>query len=149
MAFLRASDKVLRICSSDQSRVCAQELFGLVDITGNGELSPAEIARVFRAVGPLIGYSFVRSQAAGQSPKIGDVYGMMVLLSLISPMFASSLIESYDFDLSGSVSLEELLQDRGDDEFMGALGTLGSASIETAFSGLIKGLVTVLAGVRW
>ena len=73
--------------------------------------------------------------------------GSVLLANILSPLFANSLVQSYDFDGNGAVSLDELLQDRGQDQIIGAAGSLGAAAVDATIKGIFKTLMGALPAV--
>lgn len=102
--------KVTSICKSESGEKCIETVFKFVDVSDDDVLSKAEISRVIRILGFYAGYMtqkemLVKHQAVMISTTIAGV---------ASTIIANSIIGNVDYDDDGRVSIEELLQDRGE-----------------------------------
>lgn len=150
IALFRAAGSIARKCEAGDDGRCLEAAFGFVDVTGDGQLTAAEIARVIRALSFFVGYGIAESQkkkSGGGPVKLGDVVLPVALANLLSPLFANSLIDSYDFDGNEAISLEELLQDRGPDKLVGAMGTTGAAAVQAGLKGLLQTLLVAVGAM--
>ena len=161
LALFNSFDAIALSCERDDSSTCLDTAFRFADVSGDGELAQAEIARVLRAVAFYVAYEItVASRKTSDQTQMdpwemlqvptADLAGATVLASMLGPFFSDNLVSSYDFDASGSVSLAELLQDRGPDEIVGAMGTVGSAAAQTGLQvlfGMLQQLAGALPGV--
>lgn len=106
LALLQVASNAQAVCQTDR-QACANVLFAGVDVSGDGNLSTAEIARLFR----VAGYVAAVSQ---DDPAMNDeLSGVMAASLPLGPLMASAVVNSFDYDDNGSVSLAELSQDRG------------------------------------
>ena len=114
------------------------------DVTGDGNLTVAEVARVFRALAFYVGYGIAAEGAPDKRVPLSNLHGVVAVANLIAPFFAQSLISSSDFDGNGAASLDELLPDRGGDRLRGVMGTVRSAAVESALKGVFQTLFGTL-----
>ena len=106
VALLQVVSQVQATCQTDRQG-CANALFAGVDISGDGNLSTAEIARLFRVAGYVAAVS--EDTPAGND----DIAGVLAASLPLGPLMASAIVNSFDYDDNGMVSLAELSQDRG------------------------------------
>lgn len=93
-------------CSVDR-QACANKLFAGVDVSGDDNLSVAEISRLFR----VAGYVATVSQDV---PANNDELASVAAASLpVAPLMASAIVSSFDYNDDGVLSMRELTQDRG------------------------------------
>jgi len=104
MAFLQSVDEALWSCREDTSS-CPKDIFGTADISGDGELSVAELARVFRS-------SLAIGSASSQSTSQGEFAATFAAGFAIAPLAGSAVLYSFDYDRSGRISFEELMGER-------------------------------------
>lgn len=105
LAVLSVVNEAQSVCSTNQP-ACATTLFNGVDVTGDGNLSIAEIARLFR----VAGYLAAVSEENGASND--DLAAVLATSLPVAPLMASAIVNSFDYDDNGTVSLAELSQDR-------------------------------------
>lgn len=106
MALLQVASNAQAVCQLDR-QACTSILFAGVDVSGDGNLSTAEIARLFRVAGYVAAVS-------EENPANNDELAGVLAASLpIGPLMASAVINSFDYDDNGALSLAELSQDRG------------------------------------
>ena len=105
LAVLSVVNDAQSVCSTNQP-ACATTLFDGVDVTGDGNLSIAEIARLFR----VAGYVAAVSEENGASND--DLAAVLATSLAVAPLMASAIVNSFDYNDSGTVSLTELSQDR-------------------------------------
>lgn len=106
VALLQVVSNVQSVCQTDR-QACANQLFAGIDVSGDGNLSTAEIARLFRAAGYVAAIS--EDTPAGND----ELAGVLAAGLPLGPLMASAIINSFDYDDNGVVSLSELSQDRG------------------------------------
>jgi hypothetical protein len=106
ISVFNAIDPVYGHCDQDR-QACAQILFDAVDVTGDGRLSPAEIARLIRVA------LFVA--AVGDEQRIDNqaLAGLLAASLPLAPLGAAAIVSSFDYDHDGTLSMAELSQDRG------------------------------------
>ena len=109
---------------------CAAAAFDMIDITEDGVFSRAELSRAIRAAGFFLGYHIETEGHAGEFVPLEKLYLVQFAATAFGPLVAANLIDSYDFDGDGFLSLAELMQDRAPEEgFEGIAATLlGEAS---------------------
>ncbi|MCY4461743.1 MAG: hypothetical protein OXC26_15315 [Albidovulum sp.] len=120
-------DELEAACSRERGSTarCVAMAFDTVDITGDGKFSRAEISRVVRAAGFFIGQSMVADGRQSAFVPLEELVLVHVAALAIGPLVAANLINSFDFDGDGFVSLAELMQDRVPEE--GLEGMIASA----------------------
>lgn len=143
-------------CEDESPQSCVSAIFGLFDVSGDYRLSRAEIGRALRAGAFFLGYEAIVAGRKELAPDtdlwqtyrvpIGEIYGASLAAALLGPFFTDNLVQSYDFDADGVLSLSEILQDRGPDSLVAAGGAVGSAAAQTALQGLI-GVLQRLLGI--
>lgn len=109
---------------------CVSAAFEMIDITDDGVFSRAELSRAIRAAGFFLGYHIATEERSGAFVPVEDLYLVQIAATAFGPLIATNLIDSYDFDGDGFLSLGELMQDRAPEEgFEGiAVTLLGEAS---------------------
>jgi hypothetical protein len=120
LALLSVANEAQAVCRSDQA-ACATTLFSGIDVTGDGNLSGAELARLLR-VG---GYLAAVSEDNGASND--DLAAVLAASLPVAPLVAAALVNSFDYDDSGTLSLVEISQDRA--TAMGGLEPDASAAL--------------------
>ena len=94
---------------------CAFEaVWAYMDLTGDGRLSLAEIARFERM---LVKYTAVQQE----QPKfeVGEIAAMNIASIILLPITASSILHSFDYDDDGLLSEHEVLGDTAFAELVG------------------------------
>ncbi|WP_291298059.1 hypothetical protein [Elioraea sp.] len=103
LSFLGALDGFEAACSGDAAG-CMTAVFAWADVTRDGVLTPAELARLVR------GATHMAMLATGaELDQLATALGAGALGGIVA---AQLLIHSYDYDGSGSLSQAEMLQDR-------------------------------------
>lgn len=149
VALFEAFDHINAACEVGSSLDCVRAAFDFADVNGDRRLTHAEISRVFRAAAFYVGYeaSLAAAERRGGTAASGlarlqvgqqDLLAATALGTIIAPFITSNLIASYDYDGTGSITLEEMLQDRGSDHIVAIAGTLGIASGQTAIQLLVN-----------
>jgi hypothetical protein len=115
-----------RRCRGDSGARCVLDAFRALDVSDDGVLREAEIARVLRVAGFFVGYATTETNlvAARRMLMPSAVGGML------APTVAAGMVANYDYDGDGGLTLDELLEDRGDRA--GALAALASAETVAA-----------------
>ena len=106
VAMFAVMDQVYGRCAQDRA-ACAQTLFDGVDVSGDGQLSPAELARLFRVL------AYVAAVGSQGPTKHKDLAALMASSLPLAPLLASAIVKSFDYDNDGLLSMQELSQDRG------------------------------------
>ena len=105
-AVLQAVSDVQTLCETDR-QACANQLFASFDVSGDGKLSTAEVARLLRVAG------YVAAVSEATPAENNELAGVLAAGLPLGPLMASAIINSFDYNDDGGVSLEELSQDRG------------------------------------
>lgn len=106
IALFAVFDQVYGSCDQDR-QACAQTLFDGIDVSGDGQLSRAELARLLR----VIAYT---AAVGTDTPANNADLGTLVASSLpIAPLIASVIVNSFDYNNDGVLSMEEISHDRG------------------------------------
>jgi len=105
MAALTVASLAQATCKQDQV-ACATVLFAGIDVTGDGNLSTAELARLFR----VAGYLAAVSEDDGATNE--DLAAVLATSLPVAPLMASAIVHSFDYDDNGVLSLAEISQDR-------------------------------------
>jgi hypothetical protein len=102
-----ALDRAIATCRNDEA-TCPGRLMSFADVSGNGELSVAEISRVLR-IGMYYGSVFGEDNVNRTNELTGRTLAMHAAAPLVVELFMSSM----DYDDNGQLSMAELGQDRG------------------------------------
>jgi hypothetical protein len=104
LSFIGALDGIEGACAGGETTPCVAALFAWADVTRDGVLSPAEIARLTRAA------TYMAMLATGaELDALAGAVGAGALGGIVA---AQVLLQSFDYDGSGGLSQAELLQDR-------------------------------------
>ncbi len=95
---------------------CVALAFDLIDVSGDGRFSKAELSRAVRAASLFVGHRVVAERSRDPWVSLESLSVAWVSASLIGPFLATNLIASYDFDGDGLLSLKELMQDRSPEQ---------------------------------
>jgi len=139
IAFLGALERLEAACQGDTARDCVAALVAEADVSGDGALSVAEIARLLR------GAAWAMAAQDGAGPAgLAAASGLGGVAALAA---ARLLVESLDYDGDGRLSAAELAQDRM--RFPDATGSaagqpVGIEALATG-AGLLRGLMERLA----
>lgn len=104
LAFLHALEAMEPVCEGGQAAACLGAFFAYADVTKDGKLSPAEITRALRGVTWAIQMSDGTDAETLAAGYVGAALAGVVVAQLVVP--------AYDYDQSGSLSMDELTQDR-------------------------------------
>jgi hypothetical protein len=141
-AFLAALEHLEEGCGSGTPGACAAAIVAQADVSGDGKLSVAELARLLR------GAAWV---AAVQEGATQDVIAAAVGAGGLAGILAARLLmESLDYDGDGWISAAELAQDRVG--FATARGTEAGRPLRmdgvAEGAGMLRGLMEGLANWR-
>lgn len=104
LSFLAALDGIGASCAGDDGAACIARIWAWADVSGDGGLAVAEIARLLR------GMAYVATLAAGTTEsELAQAVGAAGVAGIAA---AWALLASVDYDGSGTVSSEELARDR-------------------------------------
>lgn len=141
VAFLTALEHLEAACGAGTPGACAEALIRQGDVSGDGKLSPAELARLVRGAAWVLAV-----QEGGTQDVLAAAVGGGALGGILA---ARLLVESLDYDGDGRLSLEEVLQDRAGG-FAGSAGTESGRPLRmeglTEGAGMLRGLVEGLFG---
>jgi hypothetical protein len=104
IAFLAALEHLEAACGTGTPGACAEAILRQGDVSGDGVLTPAELARLVRGAAWVIALQ----EGATQDVLAGAV-GAGALGGILA---ARLLVESLDYDGDGKLSVAELTQDR-------------------------------------
>lgn len=124
VAIFRYLDQFDTLCKGDGGigRQCIEVVSNMIDVSDDYALSKAEISRVIRAASFFIGYRFVVSEQSDPLVPLDpfvpleDLFIAQLAASTLGPYIADNIIDSYDYDGNGKLSILELTQDRGEGE---------------------------------
>jgi hypothetical protein len=128
VAFMAALEHMEAACGTGTPGACAEAIIRQGDVSGDGRLSPAELARLARGAAWLVSVQ----DGATQDGLVGAVAAG----ALGGLLAARLLVESLDYDGDGRLSVTELVQDRGPG-FARAPGTPGGRALR--LDGLAEG----------
>ncbi len=141
VAFLAALEHLEAACGAGTPGACAEALIRQGDVSGDGKLSPAELARLVRGAAWVLAV-----QEGGTVEALAAAVGGGALGGIVA---ARLLVESLDYDGDGRLSLEEVLQDRATG-FGRAMGTESGRAFRleglTEGAGMLRGLLEGLVG---
>ncbi len=140
IALFQAFDGILRRCAALDGGLRLRAAFGFADVTGDGNLTVAEVAPVFRALTFFVGHGIAAESAPDKRVPLSNLHGVVAVANIIARFIAQSPISSSDFDGNGAASRNELLRDRGGDRLRGVMGTVQSAAVESALKGVFQTL---------
>ena len=147
VAVFKRLDEIEAACSGEATNVarCIAVAFEVIDVTGDGLFSQAELSRGLRAAGFFYGYRWAVDQQ-GQHPHVPleKLYVGQFAGTALGPFIATNLIQSYDFDGDGFLSLREVMQDRIPET--GLEGALANAALQLSPAALSAFLKSLAAG---
>lgn len=103
-AVLKSLDTAVLACLQNGA-ACPRVLFDATDITSDGQLSVAEMARMMRA-------SLVIATAMDDDSGSAHLMATGAASAAMAPVAAAALLHSFDYDRSGTLSFAELLGER-------------------------------------
>jgi hypothetical protein len=139
VAILAAFEHLEAACGTGTPGACAEAIIRQADVSGDGRLAPAELARIARGAAWVVAVQ----EGATQDVLAGAV-GAGALGGILA---ARLLVESLDYDGDGRLSLVELTQDRAG-AFAAAAGTAEGSPLRlqglAEGAGMLRGLVEAL-----
>ena len=103
------NSQLIETCNNNENPAnCINETFDFLDVSGDDELSVAELTRAARIA---IYFTFI-DKREGEDREIG--FATYTTTSLIFPALSKILIGNYDYDNSNTISLKEIYTDRID-----------------------------------
>ena len=123
---------LLEVCESkDHPVACINGLWDAADVSGDGELSVAEITRILRMVSGKVSYqAYVddyRQFRAGRrlgSPPEPEETVVVVGIAAVGPVLSLALMANFDYDDNGRLSKAEALNDVAADIVMSSVKDL-------------------------
>lgn len=128
---------------------CGALVFELIDVNEDGVFSKAELSRAMRAASFFIGYWINVDETQDPLVPMEKLSVAWFAASVLGPFVATNLIDSYDFDGDGRLSLKELLQDRLPEQGIeGAAAGLAVQMPPEMMSGLMRTVNGLLGALR-
>lgn len=128
---------------------CAVVGFRMIDITRDGRLSRAEIGRAIRAAAFFVGHRLIADKQKKAFVPVDELLLAWFAGSALGPTVAGNLVDSYDYDGDGLVSLAELMQDRTPEEGLeGALAAMAAEMAPEALSAVMRSVTGILGMLR-
>ncbi len=141
LAAFAALGDISRQCEQDTGHGCILAAFSFVDVNGDGKLSPAELSRLFRIAGFFIGYGMGERALL----PVGELIVPIAIAGTIAPMLSQGLLANFDYDNDGMLSIDELLQDRGDAAtLMSIMDAVQPVGAEVALRGVLASITPLL-----
>ena len=128
---------------------CAAVGFRMIDITRDGRLSRAEIGRAIRAAAFFVGHRLIADKQKKTFVPVDELLLAWFTGSALGPSVAGNLVDSYDYDGDGLLSLAELMQDRTPEEGLeGALAAMAAEMAPEALSAVMRSATGILDLLR-
>jgi len=141
-AFLAALEHLENGCVSGAPGACARAIVAQGDVSGDGLLGPAELARMARGAAWVIAV-----QEGGTQDVVAAAVGAGAVAGIVA---ARLLVESLDYNGDGRLSADELAQDRA--AFAAIPGTAEGRPLRVdglaEGAGMLRGLVEGLMNLR-
>ena len=147
----RELDELEAGCLSEETSAagCIALVFELVDLSEDGVFSKAELSRAVRAASFFVSYWANVEDSQNPFVPVEKLSTAWLLASALGPFVATNLIDSYDFDGDGRLSLKELLQDRLPEEgIQGLVAGVAAQVPPNMVSGLMRTVNGVLGALR-
>lgn len=116
---------VERGCADDDEAACGAALLDAVDVSGDGHVSAAELARLVRVAAYLAGVTPL-TEGGGEPTTEKELSAWLAGGLLLGPSLGQALVLSLDYDADGKLSTRELAQDRA------VLSLTDAARVDTA-----------------
>nr|WP_306263965.1 ankyrin repeat domain-containing protein [Pararhizobium sp. IMCC3301] len=127
-------------CSGANARICLSTIITAFDVSGNGILSKAEIARIIRALSFFVTYY----SHDGPAVPIEKLMVGVAMSAIVGPYIASTLIEGSDYNDDGGLDIDELMVDRYNSSVDGAVGSLRTGALDSFADLVSSGLSQIL-----
>ena len=143
---LLESTNILNSCVLSQGRdACLKSLFSFLDVNNDKKLHPAEINRGLRAVSLI---SVLMSQNTNDDMDKNASFAIYIATVPFLPLITQTFLYNIDYDGSGSLTLEEISQDR-DDLFSAVINsTDGVLKDIRSLPNLLQNLAPLLQGLN-
>ena len=144
-------DKIDAYCRGEDGITpeCLAVAFDLIDITGDGEFSRAELSRALRAASFFIGYRLVADEQKNAVVPLEKLYIAQLAASAFGPLVAGNLIQSYDFDGNGLLALNELLQDRTPEKGLEGIAARFAMEVSPELASTLMKPIIGMLGLLW
>lgn len=139
VALFTAAGELQPSCAEGTDAACFRRAFALADLTGDGRLTLAELARVLRGASFFMGYLAER-QAIQPADRLA---APVALAGWLGPPLLRPLLDGSDYDADGALSPADLAQDRA----AGPLPLAGAAPLR-GVSDALQSLRTLLELAR-
>ena len=125
------------VCAGQEQDIsCINDFWDVADVSGDGELSIAEITRILRIIaGKLAHDHYLRSHAefrastvseADELSPVSEESAAVVLMASVGPVISVAAIANLDYDSNGLLSKREVLHDVAADILLNSVDTLPS-----------------------
>ena len=136
IALFQDMDAIRAACDGElPAPACTTTMFSTLDVSADDRLSRAEISRALRAAGFFVSYALIAESGdhsgVGMFVPTEDLYLVSAVSIFAANFLTANLMQSYDYNADGFLSLEEILQDRFKslpDYLVGAVGNLDSVA---------------------
>ncbi len=144
VAAFRDIREIEQRCATGKSGAarCVALAFDLIDVSGDGRFSKAELSRAVRAASLFVGHRVVAERERDPWVSLESLSVAWVSASLIGPFLATNLIASFDGD--GLLSLKELMQDRSPEQGLQGVAAGVAAGLPP---GMTSGLMSFANGL--
>lgn len=143
------------VCSREEASVaCMGDFWKAADVSGDGELSVAEITRVLRIVSGKIAHEeYVQayedfqvspSRGRNQSPPESEEAVVVLGTAAAGPIVSHAIVANFDYNDNGTLSKNEALHDIAVDMVMSSVNSLPS-EIQIRASRAVEFLLQMLA----
>lgn len=129
LAVMIALEDTITRCASI-AMFCARDVFLNFDLSGDGELSRAELSRAMRAALVL---AFADGEEESPQMSTGSAYSSLIA----APALAQLLLLNFDYDMSGALTTAELLSSRVPDDWL-----TDPLRARSQFQDFVRGMIT-------
>ncbi|MEZ5666873.1 MAG: hypothetical protein R3F55_05465 [Alphaproteobacteria bacterium] len=115
--FAALQDELAQVCQAGSEQACLDTFWAFADVTGDGLLTQAELARVTRFGAKWAVYYFLGTEQAGAAEltapqlELGQALAIQIGTMVTGPIVADGLIYNYDYDGNHALSQVELFPD--------------------------------------
>ena len=140
-------DDFVTLCrrTDDVTTRCVAVVTDLIDVSGDGIFSRAELRQAMRAASFFIAYQGIAARQREAFVSLDKLLVAQVAASAVGPFVVAHLIGSYDSDADDAVSPQELLQDRPPEQ---ALQDILAGLVEKAPPAVVSMLVGAIPGFQ-
>jgi hypothetical protein len=123
-------------CPNEQ-QACIDRAFAYVDVSGDGRLSTAEVARIMR----ILTYAAVAANPQGATNE--EITGALGLMSLVGPLISSAIVSGADYDGDGQLTMAEMFYDRDVITVQGAMEQMSLEMVGSSIAAIFQGMGTL------